>query len=131
LRQNAHAPMKFQSVAVPARTRFNGPCASATLIWISRLASITTMNTPHYGTPLATFFATVSGQRLLYAMSAVTVMAIVVAPTMADFKSVDDDVRSQFKRNCRFIPTPQFFPCPTGTPRRLKSYWPFATAAWG
>jgi triacylglycerol lipase len=42
----------------------------------SRIRSVTTMNTPHYGTPLASFFATVSGQRLLYVLSALTVTAL-------------------------------------------------------
>jgi triacylglycerol lipase len=41
-----------------------------------QIRSITTMNTPHYGTPLASFFATVSGQRLLYVLSALTVTAL-------------------------------------------------------
>lgn len=52
--------------------------------WTSRLASITSVNTPHYGTPLAAFFATVSGQRLLYAVSALTVTALKLgAPPLA------------------------------------------------
>lgn len=45
-------------------------------IWAGRLRSVTTMNTPHFGTPLASFFATVSGQRLLAALSALTVAAL-------------------------------------------------------
>ncbi|HRI68430.1 MAG TPA: hypothetical protein PK156_29580 [Polyangium sp.] len=54
------------------------------LAWLPRLASVTTMNTPHYGTPLAAFFATVSGQRLLYAISALTVTALKLgAPPLA------------------------------------------------
>ena len=58
--------------------------ASDKRAWIDRLASVTTMNTPHYGTPLASFFATVSGQRLLYAISALTVMALKLgAPPLA------------------------------------------------
>lgn len=48
----------------------------ARLEWTQRLCSVTSMNTPHYGTPLASFFATVSGQRLLYAVSALTVTAL-------------------------------------------------------
>lgn len=43
---------------------------------IDRLRSITTMSTPHYGTPLASFFATAKGQQLLYALSALTVTAL-------------------------------------------------------
>jgi triacylglycerol lipase len=50
----------------------------------AQLRSVTTMNTPHYGTPLAHFFATVSGQRLLYVLSALTVTALTFgAPPLA------------------------------------------------
>jgi triacylglycerol esterase/lipase EstA (alpha/beta hydrolase family) len=34
---------------------------SETLGWLPRLRSVTTMNTPHYGTPLASFFTTAHG----------------------------------------------------------------------
>ena len=44
--------------------------------WLPRLASVTTLSTPHFGTPLATFFATVSGQRMLYALSALTFIGL-------------------------------------------------------
>jgi triacylglycerol lipase len=54
------------------------------LAWLPRLRSVTTMNTPHYGTPLASFFATVSGQRMLYAVSALTFIALSLgAPPLA------------------------------------------------
>ncbi len=54
------------------------------LAWLPRLASVTTMNTPHFGTPLASFFATVSGQRMLYAVSALTIVGLTVgAPPLA------------------------------------------------
>jgi len=52
------------------------PCSDAELGWLPRLASVTTLSTPHYGTPLASFFATVSGQRMLYALSALTFIAL-------------------------------------------------------
>jgi triacylglycerol lipase len=48
------------------------------LEWRSRLASVTTINTPHFGTPLASFFTTASGQRVLRALSALTVIALTV-----------------------------------------------------
>ncbi len=44
--------------------------------WLARLKSVTTMNTPHFGTPLASFFATSRGQQALYAMSAFTVIGL-------------------------------------------------------
>ncbi len=48
----------------------------AQLQWLPQLASVTTMNTPHFGTPLASFFATVNGQRVLAALSALTVAGL-------------------------------------------------------
>lgn len=50
--------------------------ADSKLDWIERLRSVTTVNTPHYGTPLASFFATAKGQQMLYAVSAITVIAL-------------------------------------------------------
>ncbi|MBM4376905.1 MAG: hypothetical protein FJ095_17625 [Deltaproteobacteria bacterium] len=44
--------------------------------WLERLTSVTSINAPHYGTPLATFFATAKGQQLLYAVTALTVSAL-------------------------------------------------------
>lgn len=60
------------------------PTAKENLDWLSRLRSVTTMSTPHYGTPLASFFATVSGQRMLYAVSALTFIGLSLgAPPLA------------------------------------------------
>jgi hypothetical protein len=60
------------------------PIAKGSSGWLPRLASVTTMNTPHCGTPLASFFATLSGQRILYAISALTIAGLTVgAPPMA------------------------------------------------
>ncbi len=51
------------------------------LTWLSRLQTITTMNTPHYGTPLASFFATSNGQRVLAALSMLTVAGLTLGAT--------------------------------------------------
>ena len=60
------------------------PIDSDALAWLSRLKSVTTMNAPHFGTPLAKFFATVSGQRMLYALSALTFIGLTIgAPPLA------------------------------------------------
>jgi pimeloyl-ACP methyl ester carboxylesterase len=47
-----------------------------TLGWLPRLRSVTAMNTPHFGTPLASFFTTASGQRILAALSMLTVTGL-------------------------------------------------------
>jgi hypothetical protein len=52
-----------------------------TLGWLPRLRTITTMNTPHYGTPLASFFATSNGQRVLAALSMLTIAGLTLGAT--------------------------------------------------
>jgi hypothetical protein len=59
-------------VASPA-TRSIAP---ASLVWLPRLRSVTTMNTPHFGTPLASFFATSNGQHALAALSVLTMAGL-------------------------------------------------------
>jgi triacylglycerol lipase len=59
-------------VASPARYA----ATAATLDWLPRLRSVTTMNTPHFGTPLASFFTTSNGQRILAALSVLTVAGL-------------------------------------------------------
>lgn len=50
--------------------------AAGSLTWMPRLRSITTMNTPHFGTPLASFFTTASGQHVLAGLSVLTVAGL-------------------------------------------------------
>jgi hypothetical protein len=52
------------------------PVPAELMRWLPRLRSVTTMNTPHYGTPLASFFATANGQRVLHALSAFTFIGL-------------------------------------------------------
>ncbi len=59
-------------VASPATQGIPAP----TLGWLPRLRTVTTMNTPHHGTPLASFFATSNGQRMLAALSMLTVAGL-------------------------------------------------------
>ncbi len=59
------------------------------LRWRDRLRTVVTINAPHYGTPLAQFFTTVSGARLLYVLSLLTIITLKVGgPPLTVFSTL-------------------------------------------
>jgi triacylglycerol lipase len=73
--------------------------------WFGRIRTVTTITAPHYGTPLAYFFTTLAGTRLLEALSLLTFVTLraggppltILAPVIASLGRVDQALGIEWK----------------------------------
>jgi len=73
--------------------------------WFSRLRTVTSISTPHYGTPLAYFFTTMAGTRLVEALSLLTYVTLraggppltILTPLIATLGKVEQAVGLETK----------------------------------
>ena len=73
--------------------------------WFDRVTTVTTIATPHYGTPLAYFFTTMAGTRLLEALSLLTYVTLraggppltILAPLVAALGRMDQALGIEVK----------------------------------
>ncbi|MGB8223456.1 MAG: hypothetical protein WCF10_12805 [Polyangiales bacterium] len=73
--------------------------------WLGRIRTVTSITTPHYGTPLAHFFTTLAGTRLLEVLSLLTYLTLragespltILAPVSASLGRVDEALGIDWK----------------------------------
>ncbi len=79
--------------------------------WFDRVRTVTSISTPHYGTPLAYFFTTMAGTRLLEALSLLTYMTLraggppltILTPVIASLGRLDQALGIEIKALDRAI----------------------------